>query len=83
MAITYKRNTAVFAATVGVEEAEVLLAWIQKHPNGTLNLESCTHVHAAQLQVLMATRTRVAVWPQDEVFGTWLKSALDQPARST
>ena len=82
MAITYKRNSAVFAGTVGVEEAEVLLAWIQKHPNGTLNLQSCTHVHAAQLQVLMATRTPVAVWPQDEVFGTWLKSALDSATRA-
>jgi hypothetical protein len=76
MAITYKGNTAVFAETVGVEEAEAFLAWIQKHPKGKLNLETCSHVHAAQLQVLMAARIPIAAWPQDEAFGTWLKSAL-------
>jgi hypothetical protein len=82
MAIKYKRNSAVFQGTVGVEEAEVLLAWIQKHPKGTLNFESCTHVHAAQLQVLMAARIMIAQWPQDEFFGTWLKSALDPQTRT-
>jgi hypothetical protein len=82
MALKYKRNSAVFEGTIGVEEAEVLLAWIQKNQKGTLNLESCTHVHAAQLQVLMAARTKIAKWPQDEVFGTWLKSALDPQTRT-
>ncbi len=82
MAIKYKRNSAVFEGTVGVEEAEGLLAWIQKHPKGTLDLESCTHVHAAQLQVLMAARIGIAHWPQDEVFGTWLKSALNPHTRT-
>jgi hypothetical protein len=82
MAIKYKRHSAVFEGTVGVEEAEVLLAWIQKHPQGTLNLESCTHVHAAQLQVLMAARSGIAQWPQDKVFGAWLESALDPHTRT-
>jgi hypothetical protein len=76
MAITYKGNSAVFAETVGVEEAEGFLAWIHQHPKAKVNFEACTHVHAAQLQVLMAARLPITAWPQDEAFGTWLKSAL-------
>ena len=76
MAMSYERNVAAFEGTVGVEEAEGLLAWLQKHPKAELNLASCTHLHAAQLQVRMAAGRPITVWPQDELLGTWLKSAL-------
>ena len=33
MAMSYKRNVAHFADTVGVEEAEAFLAWLHEHPN--------------------------------------------------
>ena len=77
MAITYEGNAAHFADTVGVEEAEVLLAWLQQHPRPTLDLEACTHLHAAQLQVLMAARIPIATWPHDAALTAWLKSALN------
>jgi hypothetical protein len=76
MAITYSEESAVFAGTVSVEEAEGLLEWAQKHPSGRVELSDCTHLHAANLQVLMAARTRVAAWPRDESLKTWLESAL-------
>ena len=76
MAVTYKRNVARFADTVGVEEAEGFLAWLQKHPKPKLNLAACTHIHAAQLQVLMAAQIPVAEWPGDELLTKWLRSAL-------
>jgi hypothetical protein len=68
MAMTYKRNVAHFVDTVGVEEAEGFLAWLQKHSKPKLNLSACTHVHAAQIPV--------AEWPTDESLSKWLKSAL-------
>ena len=76
MAMTYKRNVAHFTDTIGVEEAEAFLGWLQKHPKPKLNLSACTHVHAAQLQVLMAARIPVVEWPMDESLSKWLKSAL-------
>jgi hypothetical protein len=79
MAMTYKRNVAVFADTIGVEEAEGLLAWLHEHPKPKLDLADCTHLHAAQLQVLMAARLPIAKWPRDTVFTAWLKSALSVP----
>jgi len=76
MAISYKRNVAHFAGTVGVEEAEGFLGWLQKHPKPKLDLSACTHLHAAQLQVLMAARIAIFAWPEDKSLANWLASAL-------
>jgi len=78
--MTYKRNLACFTDTVGVEEAEGFLAWLQTHPKLKLDLSACTHLHAAQLQVLMAARLPIAAWPADGNLMVWLKSALNEGA---
>jgi hypothetical protein len=76
MPITYKKNMAVFEGVVSVEEAEDLLAWLQKTPKARVDYSGCTHLHAADLQVLMAAKLSVAAWPQDHDLKTWLQSAL-------
>ena len=76
MSITYRKTSAVFESLVSVEDAEDLLQWIQKNPQGNVDLSDCTHLHAATLQVLMATRIAVVAWPKDTVFKCWLTSAL-------
>jgi hypothetical protein len=78
MAITYKKNVAQFDGVASVEEAEDLLEWIQKNPKGKVDLARCTHMHAADLQVLMAANIAVAVWPQDEEIKMWLLAALNR-----
>jgi hypothetical protein len=76
MTITYNDNLAVFGDMVSVEHAETLLQWIQAHPEAAADFSGCTHVHTANLQVLMATRLRVAAWPQEEGFRMWLATAM-------
>ena len=60
-----------------VEEAEGFLGWLQKHPKPKLDLSACTHLHAAQLQVLMAARPVISNWPEDNEFRGWLEAALE------
>jgi hypothetical protein len=72
MAIEYKKSLAVFTEFVGVEEAENLLQWLLKNPKGKINLAACEHIHAANLQVLMAVKPIVAAWPADEDLQRWL-----------
>jgi len=72
MAIEYKKSLAVFTEFVGVEEAENLLQWLLKNPKGKINLAACEHIHAANLQVLMAIKPQVAAWPADENLHRWL-----------
>jgi len=76
MAIVYKKNSAVFSEVAGVEEAEALLEWLTKHPKGKLNLAACTHLHPANLQVLMAAERSAYVPPGDPALAAWLGSAL-------
>ncbi|MBK6999977.1 MAG: hypothetical protein IPH35_08425 [Rhodoferax sp.] len=76
MSIEFKRNRAIFMDFVTVEDAEGLLAWLQSHPKGTLDLSRCEHLHAANLQVLMAARPTIAAWPTDTSLADWLRQAL-------
>ena len=65
MAIEYKKNHAVFSDVVGVEEAEALLEWLQKKPTAKVDLAACTHLHPANLQVLMAAKLVIQAWPAE------------------
>jgi hypothetical protein len=72
MPIEYTRKTAKMSGIVTVEEAESLLEWIQKNPSGRLDLAACSHIHAANLQVIMAARPRIAAMPSDSQLAAWL-----------
>ena len=76
MAIEFKKNLALFRDVVSVDEAEGLLEWLQKCPAGKVDLAACSHLHPANLQVLMAARARVHAWPEDNLLAAWLKTAL-------
>jgi hypothetical protein len=78
MPIEYKKNQAVFAGVASVEEAEPLLAWIQERKSPKVSLRACTHMHPANLQVLMAAKATVIDWPEDETLSAWARSALTQ-----
>jgi hypothetical protein len=81
MTIDYRDDHAVLSEVVGVEEAEALLQWLQAHARAHVDLAGCTHLHPANLQVLMAAQSRVSAWPRDTALATWLASAL--PAHET
>lgn len=76
MAITYTDQLAAFDGVVSVEEAEGLLQWRQAHPHGSVDLAACSHLHAADLQVLMAGAVNIVAWPRDDTLRGWLHSAL-------
>ncbi|EGV31909.1 hypothetical protein ThidrDRAFT_1794 [Thiorhodococcus drewsii AZ1] len=76
MALEFKKTTVIASDLLGVEDAEILLEWLIKHPRGRINLSACTHLHAANLQVLMAAKPKVSAWPRDGVLADWLRAAL-------
>jgi len=76
MPIEFKRNRVIFRDEVRVEEAEALLEALQKKPTTQVDLGPCTHLHTANLQVLMAARPCIDKWPQDAELRTWLEAVL-------
>ena len=79
MAIEYKKKVVVMSDIVSVDDAEGLLEWLQNKPAAKVDLSACTHLHPANLQVLMAAQCRVTHWPQDAGLRTWLETALSAP----
>jgi hypothetical protein len=78
MPIEFQKKSAVFRDIVGVDEAEGLLEWLQKKPKARVDLAACTHLHPANLQVLMAARANVSRWPEDDSLRLWLEPVLNQ-----
>lgn len=76
MPILFNKQQAVFQNVAGVEEAEGLLDWLQNNPKATIDLSACNHLHAANVQVLMANKRLVAAWPNDAHLRAWLESTL-------
>lgn len=76
MAIQFKKNRIVFHEVVGVEEAETLLEGLQGAPSSKVDLAGCTHLHTANLQVLMTGRPLIVSWPRDAELRAWLETAL-------
>lgn len=76
MPIVYKKQRAVLKESVAMEVAEDLFAWLQKNPKGSIDLANCTHLHTAVLQVLVALRPAIAIWPKDEALRAWLHPVL-------
>jgi hypothetical protein len=80
MPIEYKRNRIVFRDEAGVEEAEGLLEWLQKKPAAKADLSALSHLHTANLQVLMTAKAEISKWPEDAELRAWLEQAL-MPAK--
>ncbi len=77
MSIEYQNMTAKFDGFVSVDEADQLLQWLQENPKGCVNLADCRHMHAANLQVLMAAKPAIIAWPDDVGWCGWLTDALE------
>ena len=76
MPIEFKKQKAVLQGAVTIEEAEALLESLQNKPAAKVDLSACSHLHTANLQVLMAAKTKVASWPGDPDLRAWLETAL-------
>lgn len=79
MPIEFKKNRAIFRDEVTVEEAEGLLEWLQTKPTAKADLSALSHLHTANLQVLIAAKTTISTWPKDAELRAWLEPALKLP----
>lgn len=78
MPIDYQKKRVVLRDIVGVDEAEALLEWLQDKPAAQVDLGACTHLHPANLQVLLAAGCRVTAWAADAALHAWLATAFAQ-----
>lgn len=77
MAVEYAGDTASLVDHVEVTEADALLAWASAQEAPKVALDRCSHLHAANLQVLLAARVQVIAWPADAAWRDWLRHSFD------
>lgn len=71
MPIAFQDRLAVFHEVVEAIDAEPLWAWMVQGP-AQVDLRTCTHLHAAVLQVLLAARPGIVAWPDDPELRQWM-----------
>ena len=76
MPIEFKKNRVLFRDEVAVEEAEGLLEWLQTRPAARVDLSACSHMHTANLQVLMTAKADITGWPKNAELRAWLEPLL-------
>jgi hypothetical protein len=76
MPIEFEKCRAIFRDEVSVEEAEGLLEWLQNRSDAKVDLSACSHLHTANLQVLMAAEAGIACWPKNGELRAWLEPLL-------
>jgi hypothetical protein len=76
MSIEFKKNQAVFHDVVSVEETECLLEWLQKKSVAKVDLSECSHLHPANLQVLLAAKAKIVAWPKNAELRAWLETVF-------
>jgi hypothetical protein len=76
MPIEFKKNRALFRDEVSVEEAEGLLEWLQTRSTAKVDLSALSHLHTANLQVLMTAKAIISSWPKNADLRAWLEPAL-------
>jgi hypothetical protein len=76
MPIEFQKNRVVFRDIVRVDEAEALLEVLQMKPATMVDLAACTHLHTANLQVLMVAKPCIEKWPQAPELRAWLEAVL-------
>lgn len=78
-------RTAVLTGIVTIEETESLADWLRTRSSAQtparVHLGTCTHLHTAALQVLLAGQVQVSVAPTDPFLRTWLAPLLDTAPR--
>ena len=80
MSLDFVEETAIVGGATAVEDALTLLEFLQSRSSAKVDLSSCTHLHTAVLQVLLAGRPEIVALPEEEGFlARWLPAVLGQP----
>ncbi len=78
MALSFAEDLATADGACVVEDALTLLEFLQSHGNAKVDLGSCTHLHTAVLQVLLATKPKIMALPQEGFLARWLPNCLSR-----
>lgn len=78
MPLKFKKNHVNMVGEVAVDDAETLFAWLTSHPTAHIDASQASHLHAAVLQAIAASRRPVTKMPADPFLATCLRQLAIQ-----
>ena len=76
MPVLFAEDMATLTGVVSVDDAEPLTNWLRATPAPRVSLASCTHLHTAALQALLAARPVLAAAPTEPFLARWVATLL-------
>jgi hypothetical protein len=74
--LDFRLNDIALTGSCGAEDALELAEWLANNRAATVDLDACTHVHAAVLQTLLAYRPTVSAALHDAFLSRWIGPLL-------
>jgi hypothetical protein len=72
MSVRLEGNVVLLEGQCRVEDAELLLGWLQTEEQPVVDMSRAEHLHAAVLQVLLATKPALGGGCQDPFIAQWV-----------
>jgi len=72
MTFTTKEHVGCLDGVATAEDAMDLAVWLVSTKNASIDLTTCTHLHGAVLQTLLAYRPIVDALPHDPFLAEWI-----------
>ncbi|HZV60939.1 MAG TPA: STAS domain-containing protein [Methylophilaceae bacterium] len=72
MPIEYKPDVARLVGKCTIDETSAFYEWLQKYPQGKVDLSDCEYLHMSLLQLLMAAKPAIAANPNNPFLQHWL-----------
>lgn len=76
MPMKFVKGTAHLSGECGLGEVEELISWLEESSRPKVNLQHCTHLHGAILQVLLAGKPQITAKPKDSFLAQWVLPLL-------
>jgi hypothetical protein len=84
MPVEFKKNRVYLVGEVVVDDAETLFAWLVSHSSAQVDASEASHLHAAVLQAIAASRRPIAKMPADPFLAACLRQlAMQNTAERT
>jgi hypothetical protein len=74
--LDFRPNDVGLTGSCGAEDALELAEWLANNRAATVDLASCTHLHAAVLQTLLAYRPAISAALHDAFLSRWIGPLL-------
>ena len=78
MTISRRGKILKLTGVIGVEDAEIIYAELERQSFTKVDLSSCEYLHCAVLQMVLVFNISIHKYPQQPILANWLRHSVGQ-----